>query len=62
MGKRYDFFDMMRDIILFCLLFSTCSDVNDIKNWKDKIDVIILCGGSATDLPVQSPESRIPEN
>lgn len=30
--------------------------VNDIAQWKDKIDVLILCGGSATDLPVQSPE------
>ena len=24
-------------------------------NWKDKIDVMILCGGSATDLPVMTP-------
>ena len=23
--------------------------------WKDKIDVLIICGGSATDLPVQTP-------
>ncbi len=30
--------------------------VNDIENWKDKIDVLVLCGGSATDLPVQTPE------
>jgi len=30
--------------------------VNDVLNWKDKIDVLILCGGSATDLPVQTPE------
>ncbi len=30
--------------------------VNDIENWKDKIDVLILCGGSATDLPVQTPK------
>lgn len=30
--------------------------VNDAAEWKDKIDVMILCGGSATDLPVQSPE------
>ena len=30
--------------------------VNDVENWKDKIDVMILCGGSATDLPVQTPE------
>ncbi len=30
--------------------------VDDAKNWADKIDVMILCGGSATDLPVQTPE------
>ncbi|WP_026652387.1 diaminopimelate dehydrogenase [Butyrivibrio proteoclasticus] len=30
--------------------------VNDVADWKDKIDVLILCGGSATDLPVQTPE------
>ena len=30
--------------------------VSEIKGWSDKIDVLILCGGSATDLPVQSPE------
>jgi diaminopimelate dehydrogenase len=30
--------------------------VSDVENWKDKIDVMILCGGSATDLPVQTPE------
>ena len=28
----------------------------DVEAWKDKIDVMILCGGSATDLPVQSPK------
>ncbi|MDD3339594.1 MAG: diaminopimelate dehydrogenase [Lachnospiraceae bacterium] len=28
----------------------------DIADWKDKIDVLILCGGSATDLPGQTPE------
>ena len=27
----------------------------EIENWKDKIDVMILCGGSATDLPEQTP-------
>ena len=32
-----------------------CS-VEDIEQWKDKIDVMILCGGSATDLPVQTPK------
>ena len=29
---------------------------DDIASYKDKIDVLILCGGSATDLPVQTPE------
>ncbi len=30
--------------------------MDEILNFKDKIDVLILCGGSATDLPVQTPE------
>jgi len=30
--------------------------VDDMESYKDKIDVMILCGGSATDLPVQTPE------
>ncbi len=30
--------------------------VKDIEKYKDKIDVLIICGGSATDLPVQTPE------
>lgn len=30
--------------------------VNDVLSFKDKIDVMILCGGSATDLPVQTPK------
>lgn len=34
---------------------SVCS-VADVADWKDKIDVMILCGGSATDLPEQTPE------
>lgn len=31
-------------------------NIKDIESWKDKIDVLILCGGSATDLPVQTPQ------
>lgn len=31
-------------------------NVADVADWKDKIDVMILCGGSATDLPEQTPE------
>ena len=30
-------------------------NINDAANWKDKIDVVFLCGGSATDLPTQGP-------
>ena len=30
--------------------------VSEAASWKDKIDVLILCGGSATDLPKQTPE------
>ena len=50
--------------------------VSDLSAMKEQIDVLILCGGSATDLPMQSPEwarhfnivdsfdnhSRIPEH
>ena len=28
----------------------------DILAWKDKIDVLVICGGSATDLPKMTPE------
>lgn len=30
--------------------------IGELENMQDKIDVLILCGGSATDLPVQTPE------
>ena len=30
--------------------------VKDAEKMKDEIDVLIICGGSATDLPVQTPE------
>ena len=35
---------------------ATVCNIADVAEWKDKIDVMILCGGSATDLPVQTPE------
>ena len=49
---------------------------DEILGWKDKVDVLFLCGGSATDLPQMTPElakhfnvvdsfdnhSRIPEH
>lgn len=30
--------------------------MNDLLKYKEDIDVLIICGGSATDLPVQTPE------
>lgn len=30
--------------------------ISDVWNYKDKVDVMLLCGGSAEDLPVQGPE------
>ena len=30
--------------------------IDSIMDYKNKIDVLILCGGSATDLPLQTPE------
>lgn len=32
-------------------------NTSDMEQWKDKIDVMIMCGGSATDLPVQVVEA-----
>ena len=31
------------------------ANISDMENWKDKVDVVIMCGGSATDLPEQVP-------
>ena len=35
---------------------SPAYQIDDILNFKDKIDVLILCGGSKTDIPKQGPE------
>ena len=34
---------------------ATVCNVADVEDWKDRIDVMIICGGSATDLPKQTP-------
>ena len=34
---------------------ATVYHIDDLVTYKDEIDVLILCGGSATDLPVQTP-------
>ena len=31
-------------------------NAKDVLEWKNKIDVLVICGGSATDLPQQTPE------
>ena len=31
-------------------------NVADVEKHKDEVDVLIICGGSATDLPKQTPE------
>lgn len=31
-------------------------NVSEIQSYKDKVDVLIICGGSATDLPNMTPE------
>ena len=28
----------------------------ELEKWQEKLDVLLLCGGSATDLPVQTPK------
>ncbi len=32
------------------------ASVSEIESWQGKLDVLVLCGGSATDLPKQTPE------
>lgn len=29
--------------------------VDEMNDWKDKLDVVIMCGGSKSDLPIQVP-------
>ena len=31
-------------------------NVSEMEAWKDKVDLLIICGGSATDLPVLTPK------
>ena len=35
---------------------SGLTSIDKILDYKGKIDVMVMCGGSATDLPVQVPE------
>lgn len=44
-----------KDVEILTKSASVCS-ADEVNSWSDKIDVLIMCGGSATDLPVQSPQ------
>lgn len=44
-----------KDLTINTKNVDVCS-VLDVEKYKDKIDVMILCGGSATDLPIQTPK------
>ncbi len=43
------------DVKILTETAQVCS-VSEAGQWKDRIDVLIICGGSATDLPKQTPE------
>lgn len=47
-----------RDLNTISTTFSNSKvfSVNDVEKYKNIIDVMILCGGSATDLPAQGPQ------
>ena len=58
MAQIRDYRKLAHDIIcedVYKRQAAVCN-IADAADWKDKIDVMILCGGSATDLPVQTPE------
>lgn len=44
-----------KDVSILTETAAVCH-VSEAASWAGKIDVLILCGGSATDLPVQTPE------
>lgn len=44
-----------KDVHILTASAEVCN-IAEAAEWKDKIDVMILCGGSATDLPEQTPE------
>ena len=43
------------DVSILTKEAAVCS-VSEVEKWKGEIDVMILCGGSATDLPEQTPK------
>ena len=43
------------DNVKICTAGVPVVEAKDIEKWTDKIDVLVLAGGSATDLPKQTP-------
>lgn len=54
--ELYGVFTRREPSALKTLTGASVYSINDILDHKDNIDVLIICGGSATDLPVQTPE------
>ncbi len=53
--ELYGIFTRREPSTLKTLTGATTYHIDDILNHKENIDVVILCGGSATDLPKQTP-------
>ena len=53
--ELYGIFSRREPSTLKTLTGAKTYHIDDILNHKDNIDVVILCGGSATDLPEQTP-------
>ena len=53
--ELYGIFSRREPSTLKTLTGATTYHIDDILNHKENIDVVILCGGSATDLPKQTP-------
>ena len=54
--KLYGIFTRREPASVKTLTGAQVYDIKNILEHKDKIDVLIICGGSATDLPTQTPE------
>ena len=44
-----------KDVNILTKTAAVCP-ADEVGAWAEKIDVMVMCGGSATDLPVQSPK------
>ncbi len=54
--ELYGIFTRRAPEMVNTLTGATVYNIKDILDHKEEIDVLIICGGSATDLPTQTPE------